>query len=244
MPGPDDPYYHDDLALAHHRGFGQHADLCAPGILALLAPVRERGGVVLELGCGSGHLTRYLVEAGHQVIATDASPAMLRIARGYAPGADIRQLTLPDDPLPAADAIVSVGHVLSYLPDEAAVQRALAAAAGALRAGGVFAVDLCDLAYGTGRDLSPHVRRADGWALMTEFALPAPDRFVRDITVFTRADGDCWHRDDEHHENVLIDTSAVPGLLAAHGVEARVGTSFGRESLPAGLVAITGTRPA
>ena len=49
-------YYSRDLALVHARGFGQHADRCAPGILALLSPVS--GGLVLELGCGSGALTR------------------------------------------------------------------------------------------------------------------------------------------------------------------------------------------
>jgi hypothetical protein len=50
-------YYRRDLALIHDRGHGQHADRCAPGIIELLAPVR--GGVVLELGCGSGALTRH-----------------------------------------------------------------------------------------------------------------------------------------------------------------------------------------
>ena len=50
----DEPYYRRDLALVHHRGFGFHADDCAPGILALLEPVRARDGLVVELGCGSG----------------------------------------------------------------------------------------------------------------------------------------------------------------------------------------------
>src|SRR5437588_2039047 len=127
---PRDPYYHRDLALVHHRGFGFHADMCAPGILELLAPVRARGGLVLELGCGSGLLTRYLVDAGHRVVATDASPAMLELAREHAPGAEeIRQIVLPDDPLPQADAVVSIGHVMSYLDDEAAIDRALVATA-------------------------------------------------------------------------------------------------------------------
>ena len=49
----DEPYYQPDLALIHHRGFGFHADMCAPGILRLLEPVRERGGLVLELGCAA-----------------------------------------------------------------------------------------------------------------------------------------------------------------------------------------------
>src|SRR6516164_11231410 len=100
MATQDDPYYRPDLARAHHLGYGFHADNCAPGILSLLAPVQARGGLVLELGCGSGLLTRHLTDAGHRVIATDASPAMLDLARGYAPAADIRRLTLPGDPLP------------------------------------------------------------------------------------------------------------------------------------------------
>ena len=73
----DEPYHQHDLALIHHRGFGFHAGMCAPGILHLLEPVRDRGGLVLEIGCGSGLLTRHLVDAGHLVLATDASPAML-----------------------------------------------------------------------------------------------------------------------------------------------------------------------
>src|SRR6202167_3498879 len=121
-------YYRHDLALIHDRGHGQHADRCAPGILELLAPVRD--GLVLELGCGSGALTRYLLAAGFRVIATDASPDMLELARAnLGPDAARRQLTLPDDPMPAADAVVSVGHAISYLPDAAAIDRALAAAA-------------------------------------------------------------------------------------------------------------------
>jgi SAM-dependent methyltransferase len=63
----------------HARGFGQHADRCAPGILELLSPVRGlRDGLVLELGCGSGALTRHLLAAGHRVIATDGAGAWRR----------------------------------------------------------------------------------------------------------------------------------------------------------------------
>ena len=81
MSAADQPYYRPDLALVHDRGFAFHAAACAPGILGFLAPARARGGVVLELGCGSGLLTCELLAAGHRVIATDASPAMLGLAR-------------------------------------------------------------------------------------------------------------------------------------------------------------------
>ena len=166
-------YYQRDLAFIHDRGYGGHADRCAPGLLELLEPVR--GGVVLELGCGSGALTRHLLAAGHRVIATDASADMLALARAeLGEAADLRLITLPGDPLPAADAVVSVGHVLSYLPDAVAVDRALAAAAGALRPGGVLALDILDLDYGRIREGEPPIARVEeDWAIITAFSRPA-----------------------------------------------------------------------
>ena len=241
---PSDPYYRPDLALVHHLGFGFHADACAPGILTLLQPVLDDGGLVLELGCGSGLLTRYLVDAGHRVLATDASPAMLELARETAPGAEeIRLLVLPDDDLPECDAVVSIGHVLSYLPDEAALDRALLASGRALRAGGVLALDLCDLRWGEARRGAPNYSRVeDEWAIVTRFDLPSPSRFVREIATFVRRDDGSWRRDDERHENVLVDTSRVPALLSKVGVSAEIRASFGNEQLPEGLVVICGRR--
>jgi len=238
------PYYREDLALIHHLGFGFHAEGCAPGILELLAPVRERRGVVVELGCGSGLLTRHLAEAGHRVIATDASEAMLALTRrSLWETVDVRRLRLSDDAIPEADAIVSVGHVLNYLDDEASLERALVAIAGALRPGGVLALDLCDLAWGTSRlQAPPAVWRTDQWVLVTEFSVPSPDRFVRQMTSFVRNEDGSWRRDDERHDNVLIDTSRVPLLLARHGVDATIRSSFGSEEFPLGLVAVVGER--
>jgi hypothetical protein len=40
----------------------------------------------------------------------------------------------------------------------------------------------------------------------------------------------------------MVDTSAIPSLLAEHGVNARVGRSFGTEELPSGLHTIIGTK--
>jgi SAM-dependent methyltransferase len=234
-------YYRADLAAVHHRGFSFHADMCAPGILGHLQPVLERGGLIVELGCGSGLLTRHLVDAGHRVIATDASIAMLDLTRRHVPEADVRRLVLPDDPIPAADAIVSSGHPLNYLSDEAAVDQALISCANALRPGGVLAVDLCDLEWGRARiDAPPVARLGDDWAIITLLSVPAPNRFDRQITTFLRNEDGSWRRDDETHHNVLLDTSLVPILLARHGVVAQVLQAFGDEEFPVGLKAIVG----
>jgi SAM-dependent methyltransferase len=243
----EEPYYRRDLALVHHLGYGFHAAACAPGILDLLAPVRARGGLVLEIGCGSGLLTRELIAAGHRVIATDASPAMLEIARDLVGvGAeDVRRLTLPRDPLPAVDAVVGVGHAINYLPDIDAIEQALVAIASAIRPGGLLAVDICDLEWGRARQDSPNLGRSGSdWAIITEFSMPSPERFVRGITTFVPNGDGSWRRDFEHHENVLIDTSRLPALFNEHGIEAAVTSSFGDETLPAGLRAIVGRRPA
>ena len=236
------PYYQRDLAFIHDRGYGLHADRCAPGILELLSGVGD--GLVLEFGCGSGALTRHLLAAGLRVVATDASADMLALARAsLGPSADLRLLALPGDPLPAADAIVSVGHAISYLPDAAAVDAALAALAGALRPGGVLAFDILDLDFGQARAGDPPFARVqDDWAIVTEFSTPAPDRFVRDITTFVPDGTGAWRRGGEHHENVLVDTSRIPALLAGHGVRASVGTAFGDAELPVGLRSVTGSK--
>ncbi len=140
--------------------------------------------------------------------------------------------------------MVPVGHVRSYLPDEQSIDRALTAIARALRPGGLFAIDICDLEYGQARRGAPAAARAhDDWAIITQFSLPAPSRFVRQITTFVQGDDGSWRRDDECHHNVLIDTARVPTLLAAEGVQVTVASAFGAEQLPTGLRVLIGRRP-
>ncbi|MGF1645553.1 MAG: class I SAM-dependent methyltransferase [Kineosporiaceae bacterium] len=246
------PYFGPDLARVHHEGYAFHADRCAPGILHLLESVRAAGGAVLELGAGSGHLTRHLLAAGHRVIATDASPAMLDVldllGREFAGDRstghlEVAPLVLPTDPVPACDAVVSVGHVLSYLDTEADVRGALVSSAEALRPGGVLAVDLCAPDYFEAQDLTvARSRSGDGWLLVVTYSSPDPGRFVRHITTFVRQGDDLWRRDDEDHTNVLVDPAPLLDLLARHGVAAAVAHGFGDEVLPPGLVTVVGRK--
>ena len=74
----------------------------------------------------------------------------------------------PDDPIPPADAIVSVGHALNYLPDAAAVDRALIAIADALSPEGLLAIDLCDPEWGERWITLNGGRMGDDWAIVTE----------------------------------------------------------------------------
>ena len=134
--------------------------------------------------------------------------------------------------------------MLSYLPDEDAVWRGLSRLAQAVKPGGVVALDICDLEWGRARQGAPTQGWVTGdWALITQFSVPTAERFIRQMAVFTRNDDGSWRHDDERHENVLIDTSAIPEVLARNGIEATVRNSFGGEELPPGLRTVIGTRP-
>jgi len=66
-------YTEDNLANAYNASYER------PATIALLGAVAGRR--VLEVGCGAGPLTAWLVDHGARVAALDVSPGMLRLAR-------------------------------------------------------------------------------------------------------------------------------------------------------------------
>jgi len=117
-------------------------------------------------------------------------------------------------------------------PDQGAFDRALIVVASALRPAGVVAFDIRDLEWGRARqDAATFAKLEPDWAIFTEFSVPAPDRFIRDITTFLPNTDGSWRRDSERHENVLVDASRIPVFLAQHGINnQRIHTvSYGKE---------------
>jgi SAM-dependent methyltransferase len=231
-----DRHYREDLARIHATGFGAYADSCAPGVLALLNPNSE----VLEIGCGGGALTRHLLDAGHTVVATDASPAMLDLAAQTVPKAELRLLVLPDDPIPPSDAIVSVGHVVNYLSSAKDIESAVLGMAEALTDGGIMIIDVCDLAYGDSR---PGVRHATvdgvGWSIDTTTVFEPPDRFIRGMTTRVDEPDGKVRTGHETHINVLIDTAGLMSSLVSHGHSVSLEDAIGSYRLPEGMRMLT-----
>lgn len=83
-------------------------------------------GVVLDLGAGTGKLTRSIVAAGHEVMAVDPDPAMLEELRSGVPGVPTRVGSAEE--IPVDGGIVSavlVGQAWHWF-DTAAASREIA----------------------------------------------------------------------------------------------------------------------
>ena len=105
------------------------------------------------------------------------------------PGVEaFRWLVLPDDQLPAADAVVSVEHVLSYLPNAPAVERAFRTVAAALRLAAYW-LSTCSIGptaqRGPGR--RPWRRSETNRRFSSRSTPPDPETYARDIKTFVRS---------------------------------------------------------
>ncbi|MEV0715800.1 class I SAM-dependent methyltransferase [Asanoa sp. NPDC050611] len=115
-------------------------------------------GLVADVGCGPGHVTRYLAARHRGVVGVDLSPAMVEIAREAAPQLSFEVGSMLD--LPVADGawsgIVAFYSIIHLGPAERA--RAFREFARVLRAGGwalvSFHVSAADQPPGSAHHLS------------------------------------------------------------------------------------------
>ena len=114
-----------------------------------LVGLLDASWVVADLGCGTGHLTQLVAPFVAQVIAIDASAAMLRSAKtriNGAPNVKIRKGDL--EALPIDDGAVDLACLMLVLPYVAEPAAVIAEAARVLKKGGRLLVS----------DLMPHER--------------------------------------------------------------------------------------
>jgi trans-aconitate methyltransferase len=124
-----------DAALYDNRHAFVHQ--MAAGVVELLAP--RQGERILDLGCGTGPLTKQIADAGAEVLGIDASPAMVERARATYPGltfevADATTMAFERQ----FDAIFSNAVLHWVRPPEGAVARMFAA----LRPGGRLVLEM------------------------------------------------------------------------------------------------------
>jgi SAM-dependent methyltransferase len=115
----------------------QHKPLDRQLLDRFAASVREVGPAC-DMGCGPGHVARYLHERGVQICGIDLSSAMVERARGLTPGVEFRQgdMTALDAPDAAWAGIVAFYSII-HIP-RGDMARALRELRRVLRPGGML----------------------------------------------------------------------------------------------------------
>ncbi len=116
-----------EVSTAYGRMADQYVELFAstdsvhPDDLAMIGRhLVERSGVVLDVGCGPGHLTGHLGALGVDVVAIDLVPVFIDHARSAHPDGSYLQASMRHLPLPdaACGGILAWYSLIHLGPDE------------------------------------------------------------------------------------------------------------------------------
>jgi uncharacterized protein YceH (UPF0502 family) len=148
------------------------------------------GGPVVEVGCGPGHVTAYLAEAGADATGLDLSPAMVEEARRRFPDGDyqvgdLRRLIRPTS-APGWSAVLAWYSLIHLAASE--LPEALAALSRPLAAGGWLVVAL---------HAGAEVRHVDEWFdadVDLDFVLHEPADVVALVERAGLTDVEWYHR--------------------------------------------------
>ena len=134
----------DPRLVAIYETVNPYAADAQPGFYSRLASDIHASSIV-DLGCGTGLITRDLARQGYEMIGVDPSPAMLEIARHRPEGHRVRWIVGDVTRLGpvgvAADLAIMTGHVAQFFVTDESWQDALIALRAALRPGGRLAFE-------------------------------------------------------------------------------------------------------
>lgn len=226
--------YGEDLAFIHHEGFSSGGAAAAHEIVSALRKAGRAGGLVVDLGCGSGEFLREVTAAGFHGLGIDQSSAFLRLARRTAPAARFLLAPVRSAPIPPCDAVTAIGEVLNYAGESARKAPPLLPlfrrVARALPAGGLFLFDLIMPAR-TPSLTARGWRAGKDWAVLTDAREDQKARRItRDIITF-RATGKGWRRSEERHVQFLYPQADVIAALREAGFSVSVVDRYGETAL-------------
>jgi SAM-dependent methyltransferase len=186
---------YDEIAGMYHRLW---ADWYLPAAMPALERLFFRhvpaGAQVLDLCCGSGHVTKELVARGYQVTGVDVSARLIEKARQVLPGVDFRVQDARNLQLENHfDAILSTFDSLNHLLTLEDLGRVFSAVRSVLRPSGLFLFDM-NLEEAYSADLHE-------WAVTVDDTNVTLVRGVYDSSAQTAATELIWFTRDTSAEN-------------------------------------------
>lgn len=184
------------------------------------------GGLVLDLGCGTGSMTELLAAAGYDMIGVDASEEMLELAdaKKRSSGHDILYL-LQDmrefELYGTVRAIISVCDSLNYITEETDLLQVFRLAHNYLDPDGIILFDL-NTVYKYEGILGDSViaeNREEGSFIWENYYDPQERLNEYDLTLYVREQDGRYRRFEETHFQRAHETEKVLGLLGEAGFE-------------------------
>lgn len=193
-------------------------------IQELLKEYGIRDGVVCELGCGTGKMTRLLADKGYDMIGVDISEDMLAIASGESPGSEILYLCQDMCELELygqAAAMISVCDSMNYLLEEEEILAVLERVHQYLQPGGVFIFDLNTIyKYKTLLgDTTICENREEGSFIWENFYDEQEQINEYDLTLFIREEDSLYRKFEETHYQRGYPLEKIRTLTEEAGME-------------------------
>ena len=205
------------------------------GISKILTEHGISEGLVLDLGCGTGTMTRLLRQKGYDMIGVDASAEMLEIARNHPDEGilylqqDMREFELYG----TVRAIVCVCDSINYLESEEDLLEVFRLANNYLDPGGIFVFDL-NTPYKYREILGDSViaENRDECSFIWENTFYEEDGVNEyDLTIFCREEGGLYRKYEETHFQKAFDPEDVKKRILEAGMEfVAVYDAFTREA--------------
>ena len=199
----------------------------------LISLLKEQGiedGLVLDLGCGTGKMTRLLRMAGYDMIGVDNAEEMLEIAKeaeyDRAEETSGQILYLLQDMrgfelFGTVRAVVSICDSMNYLMSEEDMKTVFSLVNNYLDPGGIFIFDL-NTVYKYRELLGETTiseNRTEGSFIWDNYYDEEEQINEYDLTLFIREEGDLYRKYEETHFQRAYELETVKRLLKAAGME-------------------------
>lgn len=194
-------------------------------LTGLLKEYGIEDGLVLELGCGTGKMTRLLAKSGYDMIGVDNSEEMLRIAMEAGEEdegilyllQDMREFELYG----TVRAVVSICDSMNYILEEEDLLEVFRLVNNYLDPGGIFIFDMNTIyKY---RELLGETticeNREEGSFIWDNYFDEEEQINEYDLTLFIREEGDLYRKYEETHYQRAYELETVKNLIEQAGME-------------------------
>lgn len=193
-----DPSAYDEIAEMYHSLWADwYLPAAMPALERLLFANVPRGARVLDLCCGSGHVTKELVKRGYRVTGIDNSQELIALAKQELPGTDLRVQDATELSLEASyDAVLSTFDSLNHILSLDGLQRTFQGVHKILEPSGLFVFDMnMDEAYSMDlREWSVDIKEQQVGMVRGKYDPVSQTAFTELIWFVKTNEDDLWRR--------------------------------------------------